>query len=377
MRIKRLEYHDRARGWKLEPVEFSNLNLLVGVSGAGKTQILNAIFSLRRIANGSSLNGVRWDLSFVTDDNTEYRWQGEFAKEADHIEIIDNNVEKNRFRILQEKLFLNQEIISERNPSNEIRFHGNVTPKLATWQSIIAIFNEENEIRPIQLDFNKIIYIGKLDFKTLIGDEIIFFSSPSISSVKFEEIMDSILPLSMKLPLVFSYLPTVFKSIKDTFISIFPFVEDLKFTARENDNSFNQSKQMKLQLKENGVENWVSQGDISAGMLKTFIYIAELYLSPEGSVILIDEFENSLGINCIDAVTDILTERQDLQFIITSHHPYIINNIPMGYWKIVTRKGGVVTVKSAEDFNLGRSKHQAYLQLINKLERYNEELESA
>jgi AAA15 family ATPase/GTPase len=62
-------------------------------------------------------------------------------------------------------------------------------------------------------------------------------------------------------------------------------------------------------------------------MFKTLMYIAEIYLSPEGAVVLIDEFENSLGSNCIDAVTDILTERQDLQFIITSHHPYIIKLI--------------------------------------------------
>ncbi len=54
MRIKSLEYHDHARGWKFEPVEFSNLNLLVGVSGAGKTQILNAILNSKKIANGES-----------------------------------------------------------------------------------------------------------------------------------------------------------------------------------------------------------------------------------------------------------------------------------------------------------------------------------
>ena len=132
-----------------------------------------------------------------------------------------------------------------------------------------------------------------------------------------------------------------------------------------------------IYIKEKECDIWISQDNISSGMFKTLMYIAEIYLSQEGAVVLIDEFENSLGSNCIDAVTDILTERQDLQFIITSHHPYIINNIPMGCWKIVTRKGGVVTVKSAEDLNLGRSKHQAYLQLINKLERYNEELESA
>jgi Fe-S cluster assembly ATPase SufC len=131
-------------------------------------------------------------------------------------------------------------------------------------------------------------------------------------------------------------------------------------------------------IKEKGVESWIDQGDISSGMYRTIIHIAELYLSPNGSLIIIDEFENSLGINCIDAVTeDLILDQGDLQFILTSHHPYIINNIPMDYWKIVTRKGGVVTVRNAKELNLGKSKHQAYLQLINKLETYNEEAEVA
>lgn len=38
------------------------------------------------------------------------------------------------------------------------------------------------------------------------------------------------------------------------------------------------------------------------------------------------EFENGLGVNCIDVLAEILlSERKDLQFIITSHHPKIIN----------------------------------------------------
>jgi AAA15 family ATPase/GTPase len=56
-------------------------------------------------------------------------------------------------------------------------------------------------------------------------------------------------------------------------------------------------------------------------MLKTLLHLSELYFSLPGSVILIDEFENSLGVNCLDAVTeDINDSPNQLQFIITSHH---------------------------------------------------------
>jgi recombinational DNA repair ATPase RecF len=51
MKINKLEYCDLEYQWQLEAVEFSpNLNLLVGVSGAGKTRILQAIRNLKAIA---------------------------------------------------------------------------------------------------------------------------------------------------------------------------------------------------------------------------------------------------------------------------------------------------------------------------------------
>jgi len=53
-----------------------------------------------------------------------------------------------------------------------------------------------------------------------------------------------------------------------------------------------------------------------------------------------------------------------IQFIITSHHPYIINNIHYKNWKIVTRNGGKVSTQDADDF-MGKSKHEAFIQLIN------------
>lgn len=98
------------------------------------------------------------------------------------------------------------------------------------------------------------------------------------------------------------------------------------------------------------------------------MYISELYLSPENCIILIDEFENSLGVNCLDSVTELVLNNKTLQFIITSHHPYIINNVSPAYWKIVTRKANLVTVKNAEDFHISESRQKAFIDLINVLE---------
>ena len=88
-----------------------------------------------------------------------------------------------------------------------------------------------------------------------------------------------------------------------------------------------------------------------------------------------DEFENSLGVNCIDELTnDILNSERNIQFVLTSHHPYIINNIPYQNWKIVTRKAGKVTIKNASDYRIGESRHDYFIQLL-QLDDFNNGIE--
>jgi predicted ATPase len=164
-------------------------------------------------------------------------------------------------------------------------------------------------------------------------------------------------------------MPDVFKSIKDDFVNeAFKQVEDIRFEVSGkilgDDNSIiDDAYSLEIKEKDTG---WISQDRISAGMFKTLINIAGIKLFPKGCIILIDEFENSLGTNCIDVVAERLAEgNEDMQFIITSHHPYIINRIHMDNWKIVTRTGSTVSTKDAKDFNLGKSKHEAFQQLIN------------
>ena len=107
---------------------------------------------------------------------------------------------------------------------------------------------------------------------------------------------------------------------------------------------------------------------MTSGMVKTLFQLASVLFSRNGSVFLIDEFENSLGANCVDLVTDFLIESSsDRQFIMTSHHPYVINHVSTDYWSIVERNGGNVRVRSAKEFGIGTSRHRSYDQLMNTI----------
>ena len=78
---------------------------------------------------------------------------------------------------------------------------------------------------------------------------------------------------------------------------------------------------------------------------------------------MIDEFENGLGLNCMGPLLEQIVTREDLQLILSSHHPYIINNIPNEAWQIITSEQSTIHVQSAEEFGIGKTKYDAFFEL--------------
>ncbi|NCQ85267.1 MAG: AAA family ATPase [Microcystis aeruginosa W13-18] len=387
MKLLRLSYQDLASGLSIDYCDFfPDLNLLVGISGAGKTSILKAISNLKRIANGASVNGVKWDVEFLTNDHVRYHWLGEFeVKKARSLikndaDEVNSNDGENKVSIIRETLLKDQEVLIERN-QEVIEFKHSKTPKLPSYLSCIELFNQEEDVFPVRQEFNKIIFnplrfaISYSTFdKILRNYEYNEYNSLS-------ELQSSQLDISDKLLITYQKYPDTFEIIKRKFLDIFPQVEDLKIESLEPSElgdllvSLTRIGLLKnppyIQIKEKNSHVWILEPNISSGMIKSLMFLATIKLSAAGSVILIDEFENSLGVNCLDTLTeDLLVNYRDLQFIITSHHPYIINNISAAYWKIVTRKGGVINVNNATDFHISKTRQKAFIDLINVLEEF-------
>ncbi|MCL1951131.1 MAG: ATP-binding protein [Turicibacter sp.] len=112
---------------------------------------------------------------------------------------------------------------------------------------------------------------------------------------------------------------------------------------------------------------WLYPGQMSDGMLKTFAYLKELISAPSGSVLLIDEFENGLGPNCLGVLLEEMLARDDVQLILSSHHPYVINNIPPNNWLITSRKNNLVKTKTAAEMGIGQTRYDAFFELQNGL----------
>lgn len=362
MKIIRFSYYDKTRDWGFENLEFLKLTLLVGASGVGKTQILRAVENIKQIANGKSINGIKWDVTFDTIEGKTFQWEGEF-EEKTYTPIDAASETKEAPHILREFLIGDGKEIIKRD-ENEILFQGEKTVKLATYQSALHLLKAEPAIATIQKGFQKI----RTTENNLRYLQLLMVSHESIKQIisthtDIETLVNSDLLIPAKLLVACNWEnKSLFNSIKRRFIDIFPQVEDVTVTTATLDGVF---ARYDIQIKEKEVEKWIPQHEISSGMLRSLMQISEIYLYPEGSVLLMDEFENSLGVNCIDELTnDILTSKRNIQFILTSHHPYIINNIPYQNWKIVTRKAGKVTVKNAADYRIGESKHDYFMQLL-------------
>ncbi|RWX44451.1 AAA domain-containing protein, putative AbiEii toxin, Type IV TA system [Candidatus Electrothrix aarhusensis] len=380
MRIKKISYTDKTTGWELKSVSFNQLTLLVGASGVGKTRILNSILDLKRIAAGDSLIGVKWHIEFLSSSGTQYTWEGEFENSGvSTIRSLLGDLDIGGASILSELVYRENELIVERNNS-DIIFNKIKTVRLSADQSVLHLLREEEQIKEAASEFKKIIF-----YNTERHDFYRHFRSLKSLDEKInryddiEEVRNLSLSLTEKLYFVYKRKRQLFDDIASSFIDIFPHVEDVQVVSILTEIPMKNAPEailIQIQIKEKYASDWIDEYGISSGMLKTLVYIAQLQLCADSSLILIDEFENSLGINCIDELTSsIVSAERGLQFIITSHHPYIINNIKHTDWKIVTRKGGAVIAHDASAFNFDKSKHKAFTQLIN-LDLYSEGVES-
>ena len=363
MKITSFSFTDLKTKWTLEEAHFDAFNLLVGVSGAGKTKIVEALRAVCIIAlNDASVPAeCHWSLRFTHND-VSFHWNATTGTSWDAA-------------FLSESITVNERVLVERSDSSFI-FNGQSLPRLKPAASALVLLAEDPLIAPIcrvlrAIVFSEAMRPGKPTIQDQQLDEFIeTLSADSGNSSIFRSRVGKVhlsfdgwailtaLALQKSIPLEWS-------NLKSSYRAIFPDVQDVdvaRIRLPENNS------RLELRIIERGCPDWIPQSQISSGMLRTLAHLIELTVAPAGSVIVIDEFENSLGINCMPPLVDFLLERApDFQYILTSHHPYIINNLPIDTWKLVTRKGSSVRVTPARDIPAlrGASHHQAFTRLIN------------
>jgi len=389
MAIKKFKIIDKARNWTLKECSFSDFNLLVGMSGVGKTRILDALRSVRQagISDTREVNGCQWTLELVYE-GIKFSWSAKTSLPLAKVRPLflgsDEQNERHDGQMphfVRERIVRDDKTVLVDRTLDKFQFGKILLPKLKNTESAITLLADEESMVPLNRALHRLMFSSSpYQSGILLHD-----SSELLHILKQYQTLDSLretaaLPVLLKAYLLQENHPQAFQRIKEDYSTIFDTVYDLKLAklvdldplSRQN-GSASATNFLTIGLKEQGVDGWITD-DISSGMRRTLIHLMELSFAPSESIIAIDEIENSLGVNCLDQIVDQMLRRsKDVQFILTSHHPYVINNVPSKHWKIVTRQGSIVTVLDEISIPALQtaSKHEKFLLLMN-LPEYEE-----
>lgn len=366
VKVKSLEFKNLRTGLEIKKINFNDdITLLVGLSGAGKTQILNAIEYSLKLAVNKNIRLEPYHASIgIEIDGSNYIW--EYCIEADKQQKLVGEDEEEYYFAL-ERLTKENNILFERteNTISVMGYEKIPTPKRD--ESLLVQYAEDDNFKKIIAEIKKLYPIEvEVDVRRGIGE-----AEFGVMKTKINDVLKNNKETEFK---VFSHLPIAIKVYiakryyEDIYYKIFEAVKELFIEIQDIDIVRDTAREMYL-IAIKVYDKVLLQHEISNGMLKTIYYIVELFTMSENSLVLIDEFENGLGVNCIDLLSEMLiTERKDLQFIITSHHPKIINGIPKEKWKIIDRNISVIENTGSIEYGVGNSQHDAYFNLLNRWE---------
>jgi hypothetical protein len=352
--------------WFFGEVYFTRTNLLVGDSATGKTRFMNGIVNFFRllVADRIMYRGD-WDVDFEILD-TKYNYK---------LKTSINKSSSNELLILFEELVNQKDNISLfHRDQNEIRWQNENLPKLSSDKTCFSLLKEEDIIKPLFQNLKNIVsrkfYGDELSKNFALGAllpdiEKILVNSENIQRLTVEEI-----DFHNKLNILKKIDISGFTKVIDLIKTAFPFIEKADvLNISQVIPAFNVPIQTPVFcIKEKNISNWIPCNDISSGMQKLFLLILDTYLLRDAGILFIDEYENSLGINAINFLPDLIDSISDnCQFIITSHHPYIINTIPIEAWKVFHRRGTNVNITSGKELKekYSKSKQEYFVQLIN------------
>ena len=367
MKILRYKYKGPTKeDWNFDELEFNRVNLFVGDTATGKTRLLNTIFNLGVMAvreNQNILAG-KFDVTFEID-NKEYHWIIESCRN-------DENESELSFESLNIKKGDSYEEIIHRENLDFV-FNGTHIPKMSTKKTSIVLLQNEELINPIFNDFGKIV-TRKFSEDTLAVEReigLVLWNMKQIEQFQnLENVFKGNIRLNQKLFILKKYHNEIFREISDWYKRIFPFVDevDVKNITDIEEISEDNSIAPAFCIKEKKGDKWIFIPDFSSGMLKILLLLVDVMIIPNGGISIIDEYENSLGINSIGFLPSLIYElEKDNQFFISSHHPYIINEIPIENWYIFHRENMNVSILHGQKVieRYGKSNQSAFIKLIN------------
>ena len=366
--MKILDYKFSNPDWEIGEASFQDFNLIIGDSGTGKTRLLNTLFNIGRFVVQKKIgNDGHWEIALQVGKDS-YSWEVTMA--------TDNGVSFVEYELLS----LNGETLLERSAEETI-FKGQHR-SIPQDEMSISHLRAENVIKPLYDGFARIIRRKFFTDDSEKNAGVVFVDYRALDALgKRKDLLVLFredLGLNPKLYILSTYFPDLYQKIVDFYTDIFPFITDMKVLDGSEVDLKNFGGNIPLLcIKEKSVSKWLPLMELSSGMKKALLLLTDLVTLPKGTIYLIDEYENSLGIGPVDLLPNfLLSEDIDIQLFVTSHLPHLISKVPVEHWYIAHRKGANVSFRYGEDLveRYGISSQEKYIQLLND-PWYNEGVE--
>jgi ABC-type polar amino acid transport system ATPase subunit len=356
MKIIKFKYSDppgQINGWHFDPVQFHAVSLIVGRSGMGKSRLLNTIenFFVRVNNLRPILGGCKWEVTLELSSG-QYEW------------IVDMQ----NGEVTMEKFSKVNGAVIYSNINGVVIFNGDVQKHINKKSSFLEIFDSD-VINEVKIGIKK--FVRRNFHGPDLSAQTTSYHVGLLSDKQYQDqvILHQGVPIIKRLMQLRNKSSVLFSKFKADVIEMLPNFTDVIFSV---DNSLaTEGSDLTFQtvaFKEQGVPQYIPLRELSSGMQKVILFLTDIHTLPEGTIYLIDELENSLGDNIIDKIPHLFySNASKMQFIITTHHPYIINSIPIEDWIIFLRKGSRVQITQGDSLgdSFKLSKHDAFVKLQN------------
>lgn len=356
MKIKEIrygEYEGQPNAWALTEFDLVDINLLVGKNSAGKSRTASVLFGLTKIFSGDNQKGL--DSGFyrvvLDDDGKSYLYilsivGGVVCEESLHIDD-------------EPKLVRHEDGSGEIFYEDEGRFL-----KFKISRDVIALAHKQDELQHSFL--SPLIRWGKASEYYQFGTD--FGRQSVLTHEQVSERMDESLESDRASNSVIDFYLDGYRRFGEAFDN--SIMDDMRVLGYHLFDVGCGTLPIKLPgiptslyglyVKEEGVNFNNFQGTMSQGMYRALALAVALNYSSfrrKQSLIVIDDIGEGLDFNRSKALINLVIDKvkqSGSQLAMTTNDQFVMNNVPLEYWQILTRSGTTVTVanerNSKKDF---------------------------
>ncbi len=340
-RISYSEYKNDSKEWVLPNFTLGEINLIVGKNATGKTRTLNVIRGLADLF--SEVDTLRWN-------------EGEYDVEFDNKdELVSYTLEYHHGRVIRETIKIDDKeyMVRDRDSGSIFAHDLKKEIRFQTQANRVAAFAKRDEI---QHPFLELFYswgkgLRRYDFGSSLGKELLMLKVVDNTATELN------LKEAQKVVEVFEKGREQFgKEYIDAVISDMAVIgyqlNDLGIDTPPEIKIVPQNivsgQPLAIYAQETDRTTETFQVSMSQGMFRALSILIQINYSlqaSEPSCLLIDDIGEGLDFERSTSLVKLLVEkvrRTSTQLIMATNDRFIMNSVPLEYWIILERKGGLI-----------------------------------